>query len=199
MISSKGRYHNHHTNQKGWRPSSPGVGYANNQITDEEYYGSVAKHDPLWRYIVQHYPKEVYGQNLAEIVILGYPTLPVAIELSQWFYPVTFITDSQEELKKAKRDCEIQAGFLKERILFQYRHNVPRSAVTAFIGIIDEFPQDAQVMRYLDLLLRRCEEVVCAVALNRDWRAILEGKYDMKLLPYPDGIHGLLTIKEWES
>lgn len=182
--------------QGHWRNSSPKAGYTRNQLSDDDYYDSLALNDPLWRYIISHYPKEVYGENRASVVVLGYKTLAVAIELTQWSYPVIFIARTYDEVKRAKRDCEIHAGSLKENIYFDYLSNIKRAHVVTFTGILDEFHSNIQVYRYLDMLLLRTGEVVCAVEDDRDWVEILRDKYDFEALQYPDKKHRLLTVRQ---
>lgn len=187
----------HPNRQKGWENASPGVGYAKGQITDEAYYASVAIHDPLWRYIIQRYDKEIYDhQNIAPITVLGYRSVPVAIELTQWGYEVSILTNKLEDFIRAKKDCEIQAGSPKQLLFFNFEKNVPRGCVICFVGIIDTFKDDRQIISFLDLCLRRHREVVCAVKEDRDWENLLEDHYEISLKKYPVGKYLFLSIKE---
>ena len=196
MATPKGGYW-HPNQQKGWRQSSPGVGYSRGQITDEQYYASVAIHDPLWRYIISHYDKEIYDhQNTTPVTVLGYRGVPVAIELTQWGYDVSILTNKLEDFIRAKKDCEIQAGSPKQLFYFDFTKNVPRGCVISFIGIIDTFKDNAQIFDFIDLCLRRNREVVCAVRDDRDWRELLEKKYEVVLKPYPIGKYLFLSVKE---
>lgn len=155
MTAPRGGYF-HPNQQRGWDNSSPGVGYSRGQVTDEAYYASVAIHDPLWRYIISHYDKEIYDHiNVSPVTILGYRAVPVAIELTQWGYEVNIITDRVEDFIRAKKDCEIQAGSPKQLLYFDYTKNVPRSCVISFIGIIDTFNQ---IHKYLISLTSACVE-----------------------------------------
>ena len=189
----------HPSRQKGWTNSSPGVGYSKGQVTDEAYYASVAIHDPLWRYIIAHYDKEIYDHtNVFPITVLGYRGVSVAIELTQWGYDVSILTDKYEDFVRAKKDCEIQAGSPKQLFYFDYTKNVPRGCVICFIGIIDEFKQDAQIINFFNLCLCRNREVICAVHDNRDWRELLEGKYEVVIKPYPIEKYLFISLKEKE-
>lgn len=181
--------------QGRWVNSSPKAGYTRGQLSDDDYYDSLALNDPLWRYIIKHYPKEVYGENRASVVVLGYKTIAVAIELTQWGYPVTFIARTYDEVKKAKRDCEIHAGSLRQNIYFDYRLNVPRANVVTFTGIVDELPTNQQVYRFFDMLLLRAGEIVCAVKDDRNWIELLRDRYEFEAFPYPDKKHRLLTVR----
>lgn len=183
--------YNHPNIQKGWRDSSPRVGYSQNQLRDEDYHKTLAFHNPLWRYIIKHYPKEAQ----TPIAILGYSAIPIAIELSQWTYPIIYITDTYEGVKKAKRDCEIQAGFFKHFLYFNYQYNCPRVRITTFLEALVGWSK-LEIYQFLDLLLRRCNEIVCAVPDDRNWSKILEGRYDYNMYKYPKNNYYLLTIKE---
>src|SRR3972149_5206600 len=100
---------NHPTNQKGWTNSSyrPSRTIEEaNYLGDEEYHERLGVHNPLWRYIIQRYTKE----SEAPIMVIGYDALPLAIELSQWTYPVNLVLRNEEEIKRAKSDAKRQAG-----------------------------------------------------------------------------------------
>lgn len=186
--------------RKKWTNSSPGVGYTRGQVDDEDFHNTLALHDPLWKYIIHHYNKEVYTHiNIAPVIVLGYQTLPVAIELSQWGYDVIFITDKIEEQKKAKIDCKIQAGFLKENIWFNFRKNSPKAACMCFIGILDAVKTTTEVHTLIDLYLRRVREIICAIKDDRDWIELLRGKYNFKTWKYPNAPYRLLSIKVSEE
>lgn len=164
-------------------------------ISDEIFYATVAIHDPLWRYIIQRYTTEVYGKNLATVNVIGYEAFPVGIELSQWSYPINFITSHYDDIKKAHHDAEVQAGFIDKYICFPFWKNIPQATVVCFIGVLDELAKDADILKILDLYLRRCNEVVCAVKIKRDWGLFLEGKYDYDMKEYPSGKTVLLSIR----
>ena len=196
MIKFNGGYQ-HPSSQRGWQDSSPRIGYSRGQITDEAYYASVAIHDPLWRYIIAHYDKEIYDhENTTPVTVLGYRALPVAIELTQWGYDVSILTNKFEDFMRAKKDCEIQAGSPKQLFYFDFTKNVPRGCVISFIGIIDTFKSDSQIFDFLDLCLRRNREVVCAVHNDRDWKELLEKKYEVVIKPYPIGKFLFMSLKE---
>lgn len=195
----KGHYYSQQgSNQKGWRQNSSQAFDNYGQITDEEISHSLELHDPLWRYIVRHYPKEVYGENLAAINVLGYQSLPIAIELSQWTYPVTFLTPYPDHIRLAKKDYEIHAGFIKENICHSFYKNVPNAAVVTFIGILHQLKEE-DMYRFIDMLLRRCEEVVCSVPDTHTWNELFEGRYEFFQYNYPNGDGALLSLKEYED
>lgn len=187
------------TRQERWVDRSPQVGYAKNQLKDEEYHIALAINNPLWRFVVLHYQKELYGKNINTVNVLGYNSIPFAIELSQWFYDVTFMVKTKAQYDKAKKDCEIHAGVFKNMHIWDYLKDVPRATVTMFIGVVDVFSDDQRIYDYFDLLLRRSEEVVCALRDNRDWNEFFRGKYQYKIMEYPDYPLVLVNLKELEA
>jgi hypothetical protein len=133
------------------------------------------------------------------VVVLGYEALPAAIELSQWGYEVTLLTDNFGEIAKITKDLKIHAGNLKSTIWFDYLKNCPKAVCMCFIGILDTLQSTTRSHSLIDLWLRRVEEVICAVKKNRDWENLLRDKYCYKILPYPNSDYVLLTIKELEE
>lgn len=55
---------------------------------------------------------------------------------------------------------------------------------------------EEQIFGFLDIALRRSNEVVCSVSNNRDWKSLLESRYDVEGLVYPDNSTVLLRIYE---
>lgn len=176
---------------KGERDGSYKAGYTKGQLEDQAYYAMLAYHDPLWRYVVTRFKDE----KNCPVVVLGYHAIPIAIELSQWTYPVTYVTDTYEGVKKAQKDCEIQAGFFKDFYYFDFKGNIPQARVAIFMGILDDLAED-QIHRYLDLLLRRVRVVVCAQKSPRDWQKILGDRYNVEVYPYKYATR--LVIREHE-
>jgi len=177
----------------GWRNSSPYLSRTKREdrwISDEIYHDTLSTHNPLWRYIIDRYSEE----SDCPINIIGYGSVPMAIELSQWTYPITFIADNDAELRQAKRDAFVQAGFycLKRTDYYSY---IPPARVTAFTGLLNKFKKQKDLYRWLDMALKRCREIVCAVKRDRDWRRELGEKYKVNGLWYNYGRYLLLTIE----
>ena len=196
-------YHQSGLGQKGWKLNPIDYEARRNQFQDEAFHNTLAVHDPLWRYIVNHYSKEIYNhENIASVTVLGYDSLPIAIELSQWGYPVIFIADNLEEYEKAKKDCEIQAGKLKDLLYFDYRRNIPQGTAICFLGILDDPMPFSRLFTYIDLLLRRNREIICALYESRDWVELLvellRDKYKVQIMRYPNQPLVLLSIKQVE-
>lgn len=176
-----------------WKDSSPHAGYNRNQLKDEEYHLTLAYHNPLWRYVTQRFTNEA----ACPVTVLGYDSIPLAIELSQWTYPVTYITDTHEGVEKAKKDCEIQAGSFKDFYYFDFGKNCPASRIVLFIGLLQEIPDD-EIIEFLEMLLRRCREVVCGVPNIKDWYHLLSGKFNFDMEYYHKNEFVKLVIKEHE-
>ena len=161
------------------------------QTTDENYQGVVGYHNPLWRYIINHHPTD----DLPPICVVGNTAIPLAIEFSQFGFPTTFVTDNEDGVKKAKNDCEIHSGKFKNFYYADYIKTSPSSKIIIFVNVLDQLKGD-EVFDFLDMLLRRCREVVCAVRNDRNWREVLSGNYNINMSQYSDGSFVLLSIKE---
>jgi len=157
-----------------------------NYLGDEEYHDSLGIHNPLWRYIIRRYTVE----KEAPLLVIGFQALPLAIELSQWTYPVNLILKNENEKRQAESDAKRQAGFFKNiRIDGE---GYPKSRIAIFIGIIDNLP-DRKATEFVNYLLKGVKEVVCSVKPNRDWGKIL-GKRIVDALRYNKGKCLLLRL-----
>ncbi len=178
--------------QPGWTPSESKVGKLSDTLGDEEYHDSLSIHNSLWRYIINRYPKE----SQAPLLILGYETLPVAIELSQWTYPITYVVGNQAEVDQVKRDAERQAGTFKKLLkipYFRWVSTYPFSRVAVFIGIIDRMT-DKDVIQWLKNLLKSTTEIVFAVEDNRNWRDLLSPEFKVIGNSYPKRNWNLIRL-----
>lgn len=171
-----------------WRDSSPGVGYANNRLTDESHHNFLAKHNDLWRHIILKYKKEAS----TPIVGLGPLVVSPLIELSQWGYPIIYVADAYDKVVGVKKDNEIQAGDFQKIYETDFLYNVPMGAVITFIGVAEYLPKNI-LMRWLDLLTRRAKEIVFAVPNDRDWARELV-QYKPFMVQYPKGDYYLIGI-----
>ena len=174
-----------------WVNSSLKPNETRGQLSDEVYKGVNYYHRFVWGYIVNHYRNEI-GSPL---IVLGYAAIPLAIELSQWDYPVTYITDTFAGVKKAKRDCEIQAGKFKNIFYFDFSRNCPKGRLLTFLGVLEQM-RDQEALEFLSMLLRRVQEVVFAVQADRNWFKVLNGHFDLYMKEYPKKDFYLIALKE---
>jgi hypothetical protein len=152
---------------KGWIDSSPRTGRsASGVITEDQYYASLNLNEALVKYILVNYEKE----SQVPILVLGYSSLPIAIELSQWTYPIYYASFSLEETAKVKRDCERYAGVFKKLIQKDSRwsRNYPITRVTIFTGLIG-WDRDDEAVSWVKDILESTVEIVCALPSNRNW------------------------------
>lgn len=173
--------YNHASNQKGWTNSSyrpsrnlEEAGY----LGDEEYHDRLGIHNPLWRHIIKRYTTE----SEAPLIVIGFDTLPLAIELSQWTYPVHMVV-REDQMKRTESDAQRQAGTFKS--LVSHIERCPRSRVAIFIGIMDDMTDD-EARKYIEYLLKGVREVVCAVREDRDWKKVLGKRIQYGLRYYHD-------------
>ena len=165
------------------------------QITDESYQGILGYHNPIWKYVINRY--DDLNGNLCPITVVGYTAIPLAIEFSQWGFPVTYITETYEGVKKAKADCEIHSGKFKDFYYSDFINDCPGSKLIIFVGIIDKLKKD-EMFDFIDMLLRRGREIIFSVRNDRDWRNIFSGKYITNVSKYSDQQFCLITLKENE-
>jgi len=163
-------------------------------ISDELYNNTLAVHDILWRYAVIRFPYE----KECPVLTIGYGSVPIAIELSQWTYPVSYIAQSWEEKKQVLNDCQHQAGFLKDIYVINYWQGIPRARVCIFTGLLSQLTEK-EIYRWLDLVFQSVHVVVCAELTHgypyHDWRKILEKRYDVTGLWYNRKEYTFLEIK----
>lgn len=194
LSEAKRKGFRHPNQQPGWTDNSykPSRTLEEaNYLGDEEYHDRLGVHNPLWRYIIKRYSKE----SDAPLLVMGYEALPLAIELSQWTYPIVMVIKNEEEKKRVEYDAKRQAGFFKQilaRDVVLSRAGYPMSRVAIFISIIDRVP-DKEARDMVNHLLKGVKEVVCAVRPNRDWRSVF-GKNLVDALRYSKGRWMLLRI-----
>lgn len=162
------RGYNHSSKQAGWADNSYHASRTleeANYLGDEEYHDSLGVHNPLWRYIIDRYRQEWD----APIICLGFSSLPLAIELSQWTYPVSLVVQNEREIKQAESDAKRQAGSFQ--IITTDVEACPRSRVAIFVGLLDRMPEK-DIKHFVDYLLKGVKEVVCAVSKDRNYPKI---------------------------
>lgn len=160
-------------------------------LSDDLYNDTLAIHDVLWRYAVVRFKKEAD----CPIMVIGYGSLPIAIELSQWTYPVDYIAQSESEARQVANDNEHQAGFMDIHILDPYV-DVPKARVCIFTGLLGQLKNKREILKWMDILTRRCTFVVCAeMTGKRDWKKLLSGRYHVKGLWYNRKQYTFLEIR----
>ena len=179
---------------EGFTDSSPRTGKDGKNydwISDELYHKTLGVHDVLWRYAVIRFSNEI----ACPILLVGYGSVPMAIELSQWTYPITFVAQSDVEARQIAIDCEHQAGFMKIIIADPYM-DVPQARVCMFTGLLGGLKTERQIYKWLDLLTRRCPYVVCAeLTTIRDWKKLLQERYHVTGLWYSRQQYTFLEIR----
>jgi hypothetical protein len=175
---------------EGWSDGSPRGGNYD-WISDELYHKTLAVHDVLWRYAVLRFKQEAN----CPILIIGYGSVPMAIELSQWTYPIIYLAQSEKEAQQVRVDCEHQAGFFEKIVVTDQFVDIPKSRICIFTGFLGNLTEK-QIYKWLDLLTRRCAYVVCAEhTLKKDWKKLLEKRYDVTGLWYKRQEYTFLEIR----
>lgn len=184
------------------RPRNPYEGFVDSSprnngknydwISDQLYGQTLAVHDIIWRYAVLRFKRE----EDCPLLVIGYGSVPIAIELSQWTYPVIYLASSEQEADQVRTDCEHQAGFFERLIVTDQFVDVPKARVCIFTGILADLKSKREIYKWLDLLTRRCTYVVCAeLTGKRDWKKLLEKRYHVHGLWYSRQKYTFLEIR----
>lgn len=176
--------------RQNWVNSSPNFYRSDpNYLNDEQHGESRQEHAPLWLEIIDRNP------NPASSAIVGLGTLVVSplIELSQWGFPITYVSDVYERMCRVEKDLTVQAGEFEKLYYFNFLHACPRGKVVTFLGVLEHLGND-QIFEWIDLLLLRCKEIVCSVPVDRDWYGLLSSKYDTVVRRYPSGSYEVVVI-----
>lgn len=168
------------------------------QVFDDSLYKAAMQiHFPLYQYILTHFDNEEWDTNLSSVVVFGDYSLPLAIELSQFRYPVTYLAKTEKDMKDVIRNNERHAGHLIEQAFwFDYTKNVPRAHCIVAVDVLDSMHQLNEIKRYVGMLLRRGSVVLCAVKNNRDWYQELSPYFDVEVKPYSSEERVLLVLKD---
>lgn len=182
-----------------WVDSSPTPQDLRGRLPDDIHHVTLAIHDPLWRFILKHWYQQFEGRiihNGIRVGIIGKDALPIGIELTQWNYSVHFVEDEEWKITAAKKDAKVQAGMFDDYVACDYFSDLPRCAVYAFVGILHrpEFYDKRNVKRWIDLLLRRCKQIVCALRYDEKLLKYLEEEYNAHIVPYPDWRYMFVVI-----
>lgn len=185
-VKKYGRQSEHY---EGWKDSGIKVGEAKGVMEDEDFHYIVGYHKPAWIHILDRLPKE--GSH--PIVVFGRFSAPVAIELSQWGYPVTYVVKDWDEESLMNRTLDVHAGELTI-VQGDYLKNIPRCSAVFITDLLEYFTNEKELHKFLDMLLNRSQIVFVSTTLLKNWYASLDNCYDVKVQKYRQNF--LLTIKK---
>lgn len=166
------------------------IDQAQNYLTDDQHGETKHIHAPLWLEILDRC-KEPASST---IVGLGDLVVSPLIELSQWGFPITCVTDVYKRMLRVQQDIGVQAGEFEKMYYMNYFLDCPKGRIVTFIGIVEHL-SNGQIFVWLDLLLRRCREVIFPVPVGRDWYRLLASRYDTVIRRYPSGSHELIILR----
>lgn len=161
---------------------------------DELHDEIVRNHSDLWLYIIDKY------KNAPSSPIVGLGDLVVSplIELSNWGFPITYVNFGVDGVEESKKAAEKFAGEFNRFYHIDFIKDVPKAAITLSIGIAENLPE-REMVKWLDLLLRRCHEVIFPVPIDRDWNRLLSSRYDTLINKYRSGNYYLICLtKKYE-
>lgn len=190
--------------QKGWVDTSVQPGKTEPYLSDDELKELDSIATPLREYILDRYPVEEAFDALnplnkarvmetERILLIGSKSVSLAIWLSQWGYDTHIVLADTASAIKAQRDAKLQAGIFNGVYAMDYLADCPRARAIVVLDFIESFEEVKYLHRWLDLLLRRAEVILCCGDWNRDWSSILN-KYKVEYLEQKDG-YSYLAIK----
>lgn len=160
-----------------------------NDVADDIHRHIVGKHRELWLYIIEKYRKEASSP----IVGLGDLVVSPLIELSQWGYPIIYVSNTYQRKVGAKKLFALQAGTMDKAYVLDFLKDCPKGQIITFIGIAEHI-EEYRMMLWLYMLTRRAREVVFVVPIDRDWNRLLSDKYDTLITKYNSGDYYLISI-----
>lgn len=132
-------------------------------LSDEEYRLVTIAYEPLWRYVTKNYDKYNYDYDMATpVTVLGYQSLPLAIELSQYGYDVSLLVNDYDELIKAKASCLKLAGEKVKVLNLPWLYNTIKSEVCLTIEVLDTL-NDWAMDKFLNMITKAHGDVVTTV------------------------------------
>lgn len=174
---------------RGWNKSGLRAGQMKGVMSDEDFHYILGYHKPAWVHILDRLPHE----SKHPIVVFGKYSIPVAIELSQWGYPVSYLVKDWDEEKHIARTLDVHFGQLKI-IQQDYLKNIPRCKAVFITDLLEYFTNIEELHIFMDMLLSRAKIVFISTTSLKNWRAILGDCYDVKMKKYRSNF--LLTIKK---
>lgn len=173
---------------EGWDQTGYRAGQIKGVMTDDEFHYILGYHKPAWVHVLDRLSKE--GSH--PIVVFGILSLPVAIELSQWGYPTTYLVKDWDEEKLINDSMEVHAGELKI-VQQDYLKNIPRCSAVFITDLLEHFTDEVELKEFLDMLLDRAQILFITTTLLKDWHSALGNCYDVRVEKYRSNF--LLTIK----
>lgn len=134
-------------------------------LPDEKYLANLRVREPIFKYIIQNFkfdPLRLLDAMKYPILLLGYYSTPLAIELSQWNYPITLIVKTVEEIARVKANVERHAGIMRELFYYNYYVGTPSSRIIVWIDDDPSMP-DNRKLDWIKYLKTRCQFLICGI------------------------------------
>lgn len=172
--------HNSH-----WADSSFNISKADAEtrlvfLDDKEWERHMSMKEAAFKFIIQNF---VFDPNKADdilnglpfkfpVLCLGYTLMPLAVELSQWKYPVTLIINDQRQIKGVNVNSEQYDGQNIETLCYNYYIGVPRSRIIVYFDD-DPYIERKHLADYLRYLKTRCSTLIMGIVDDYDTPNIL--------------------------
>jgi hypothetical protein len=163
-----------------WVDSSPKIELRpqlTKYLPDEKYLANLRVREPIFKYIIQNFkfnPLMFLDAIKYPVLLLGYYSTPLAIELSQWNYPVTLIVKTAEEIGRVKANMERHAGIMRELFYYNYYSGVPASKIIVWVDDDFSIPEERK-SEWIKYLKTRCQFLILGLKESPDIENIIEG------------------------
>lgn len=151
-----------------WKNSSPMAErrpQLRKYLPDEKYLENLRFREPAFRFIIENFkinPSDILDCIKYPILLLGFYSTPLAIELSQWGYPTTLIVKTLEEIGRVKANSQRHAGNMRELFYYNYYVGVPASRIIVWVDDDYSIPEDRK-LEWLKYLKTRCQFLIAAI------------------------------------
>lgn len=173
------------TGNAGWQDSSFNITQQDAEtrlvfLDDKTWQAHMQSKEGAFKFIIQNF---VFDPNNKDdilngtpskypILCLGYTLMPLAVELSQWKYPVKLIINDSRQMKGVTVNSEQYAGEIDKIECYNYYLGVDSSRVIVFFDD-DPYIDREHLADYLAYLKTRCQVLVIGLIDDGEIETIL--------------------------
>lgn len=175
----------HMTGNAGWADSSFNITEQDMEtrlvfLDDKMWQAHMQTKEAALKFIIRNF---IFDPNNADdilngtrykfpILCLGYTLMPLAVELSQWKYPVTLAINDSRQMKGVTVNSEQYAGEIEKTLCYNYYLGVDGYRIIVFFDD-DPYIDRRLLADYLKYLKSRCHVLVMGLIEDYDTKDIL--------------------------
>lgn len=144
-------------------------------LDDKQWQAHMQMKEDAFKFIIQNFK---FDPNEADdilsgtrykysVLCLGYTLMPLAVELSQWEYPVTLIINDQRQVKGVEVNAEQYDGRIENAMCYNYYIGVPQSKIIVYFDD-DPYIERQELHKYLKYLKSRCGVLIMGIIDDYD-------------------------------